>query len=131
MSKTGAGQIIADRVIGMLGSNPSGFMIMTAIYFLASFLSQFMSNTAATTLIAPIGLAIAESIGADPSAILMIVAIGAASAFATPVGTPPNTLVLGPGGFNFMDYVKVGTPLIFLSWATFMVVAPIFWPLFP
>lgn len=53
-----------------------------------------------------------------------------ACAYATPVGTPPNTLVLGPGGYRFMDYVKVGTPLIFVSFIVSMIVIPIVWPFF-
>ncbi len=129
MNTTGAGKMIADMVVGLLGDNPSPFIIMTAMFWLTSILTQFMSNTASTTLLAPISLAIAEGIGANPQAILMIVAMAASTAFATPVGTPPNTLVLGPGGFRFVDYIIVGTPLIIISYVVLMIVAPIFWPL--
>ena len=129
MNTTGAGKMIADMVVGLLGDNPSPFIIMTAMFWLTSILTQFMSNTASTTLLAPISLAIAEGIGANPQAILMIVAMAASTAFATPVGTPPNTLVLGPGGFRFVDYIIVGTPLIIISYIVLMIVAPIFWPL--
>ena len=129
MNTTGAGKMIADMVVGALGDSPSPFIIMTAMFWLTSILTQFMSNTASTTLLAPISLAIAEGIGANPHAILMIVAMAASTAFATPVGTPPNTLVLGPGGFRFVDYIKVGAPLILVCYAVLMIVAPIFWPL--
>ncbi len=129
MNSTGAGKMIADLVVGAMGESPSAFVIMSAMFWLTAILTQFMSNTASTTLLAPISLAIAEGIGANPQAILMIVAIAASCAFATPVGTPPNTLVLGPGGFRFMDYVKVGTPLILVCYVVLMIVAPIFWPL--
>ena len=129
MNSTGAGKMIADLVVGAMGESPSTFVIMSAMFWLTAILTQFMSNTASTTLLAPISLAIAEGIGANPQAILMIVAIAASCAFATPVGTPPNTLVLGPGGFRFMDYVKVGTPLIVVCYVVLMIVAPIFWPL--
>ena len=129
MNTTGAGKMIADMVVGVLGDNPSPFIIMTAMFWLTSILTQFMSNTASTTLLAPISLAIAEGIGANPQAVLMIVAMAASTAFATPVGTPPNTLVLGPGGFRFVDYIIVGTPLIIISYIVLMIVAPIFWPL--
>ena len=129
MNTTGAGKMIADMVVGALGDSPSPFIIMTAMFWLTSILTQFMSNTASTTLLAPISLAIAEGIGASPQAILMIVAMAASCAFATPVGTPPNTLVLGPSGFRFVDYVIVGTPLIFVCYVVLMIVAPIFWPL--
>jgi anion transporter len=129
MNSTGAGKMIADVVVGGLGENPSTFVIMSAMFWLTSILTQFMSNTASTTLLAPICLAIADGIGANPQAILMIVAMAASCAFATPVGTPPNTLVLGPGGFKFIDYVKVGAPLLVVCYVVLMIVAPIFWPL--
>ena len=130
MEITGAGQIVADVVIGLLGETAGPYTIMTALFFLTSGLSQFMSNTASTTLLAPIGLAIAAGLGASPHAILMTIAIAASCAFATPVGTPPNTLVLGPGGFNFMDYVKVGIPLIVICYIVCIIVIPIVWPFF-
>lgn len=130
MDQTGAGKMIADVVVGMLGENASPYVIMTAMFFLTAGLSQFMSNTASTTLLAPIALAIANGLGASPYAVLMTVAIGASCAFATPVGTPPNTLVLGPGGFKFMDYVKVGTPLIVLCYIICILIIPIVWPFF-
>ncbi|NCC82281.1 MAG: SLC13/DASS family transporter, partial [Clostridia bacterium] len=129
MNKTGAGKLIADMVVGLMGDSPSPFIIMTAMFWLTAILTQFMSNTASTTLLAPICLAIANTIGVSPHAILIVVAMAASCAFATPVGTPPNTLVLGPGGFKFNDYIKVGTPLLIVAYAVLMVVAPIFWPL--
>ncbi len=129
MNSTGAGKMIADMVVGALGDSPSPFVIMSAMFWLTSILTQFMSNTASTTLLAPICLAIADGIGASPQAILMVVAMAASCAFATPVGTPPNTLVLGPGGFKFNDYIKVGVPLLVICYVVLMIVAPIFWPL--
>ncbi len=129
MNSTGAGKLIADLVVGLMGENPSAFVIMSAMFWLTAILTQFMSNTASTTLLAPICLAIANGIGVSPHAILMVVAMAASCAFATPVGTPPNTLVLGPGGFKFNDYIKVGVPLLVICYAVLMVVAPIFWPL--
>jgi anion transporter len=130
MDKTGAGKMIADVVVGMLGENANPYIIMTAMFFLTAGLSQFMSNTASTTLLAPIALAIANGLGASPYAVLMTVAIGASCAFATPVGTPPNTLVFGPGGFKFIDYVKVGTPLIIVCYIISIIIIPIVWPFF-
>ena len=130
MNSTGAGKMIADVVVGFMGESPSPFVIMSAMFWLTCILTQFMSNTASTTLLAPISLAIADSIGASPFAVLMVVAMAASCAFATPVGTPPNTLVFGPGGFKFNDYIKVGTPLIVVCYVVLMIVAPIFWPMF-
>lgn len=73
-----------------------------------------MSNTASAALLCPIGIAIAKQLNADPKAVVMAIAVAASCAFATPVGTPPCTLVLGPGGYKFMDYVKCGTGLLLL-----------------
>lgn len=130
MDKTGAGKIIADFVIGLMGANAGPYMIMTVMFFLSTGLSQFMSNTATATLLLPIGLAIASNIGASPHAICMAIAIGASCAFATPVGTPPNTLVLGPGGFKFIDYIIVGTPLVIICYIICLAVIPLVWPFF-
>jgi di/tricarboxylate transporter len=87
-----------------------------------------MSNTASAALLCPIGLSIAKGIGVSPHAVIMAVCIAASCAFATPVGTPPNTLVLGAGKYRFMDYVKTGFPLmiIYLVFCTFYI--PMIWP---
>ncbi|NMA02642.1 MAG: SLC13/DASS family transporter, partial [Clostridia bacterium] len=130
MANTGAGKMIADVVIGALGDNAGPYVVMTALFWLTCILSQFMSNTACTALFAPIGLSIAVGMGASPHAVLMTVAMAASCAFATPVGTPPNTLVLGPGGYKFMDYVKVGVPLIILMFLVNLAIVPIIWPFF-
>jgi len=83
---------------------------------------------AAAALLAPIAISIAQSIGVSPYPVVMAIGIAASCAFTTPVATPPNTLVLGPGQFRFMDYVKVGVPLAILSLILCMVVIPIVWP---
>ena len=74
---------------------------------------------------------ISKQLGADPAAVLMAIAVAASCAFATPVGTPPNTLVLGPGKFTFMDYVKCGTGLVIVCFVISLILIPMFWPFFP
>ena len=128
MNHSGAGKLIADFVVGLMGEAPSPLVIVAAMFILSCGLTQFMSNTAAAALLAPIGISIAESIGASPYPVIMAIGIAASCAFTTPVATPPNTLVLGPGQFRFMDYVKVGVPLAILSLILCMVVIPIVWP---
>lgn len=128
MDKTGAGSLIANTVVGMIGGHPDPMVIVIAMFLLSCGLTQFMSNTASAALLAPIGLSIAESIGVSPLPILMTIGIAASCAFTTPVATPPNTLVLGPGKFRFMDYVKIGIPLVFLSLLVCVVVIPLVWP---
>ena len=131
MDKTGAGKLIADTVVGMMGENPNPIVLCAVLYLISNVLTQFMSNTASAALLAPIGISIAQSIGADPKPVLMSIGIAASMAFATPMATPPNTLVLGPGGFSFNDYVKVGVPLCIITFIASVIIIPIFWPFFP
>jgi Na+/H+ antiporter NhaD/arsenite permease-like protein len=87
-----------------------------------------MSNTASAALLCPLGIAIANGIGVSPQAVVMAIAIAASCAFATPVGTPPNTLVFGAGGYKFMDYVKCGTPLVIIEMIVCIILIPMIWP---
>lgn len=131
MDKTGAGKLIAEWTVDMMGGSPSPLIVTAVLFILSCFLTQFMSNTASAALLCPIGIAISKQLGADPKAVLMAIAVAASCAFATPVGTPPNTLVLGPGGYKFMDYVKAGVGLVIVSFVVSLVVIPIVWPFFP
>lgn len=131
MEKSGAGKLIADTVVGVLGDKPSPMMVTAVLFLLSGGLTQFMSNTACTALLAPIGISIAKGIGASPQAVMMAIAIAASCAFATPVGTPPNTLVLGPGNYRFNDYVKAGTPLVVICFIVSIIIIPMVWPFFP
>ena len=131
MDKTGAGKLIADWTVGLMGGSPSPLVVTAVLFALSCGLTQFMSNTASAALLCPIGIAISQNLGADPKAVLMAIAVAASCAFASPVGTPPNTLVLGPGGYKFMDYVKAGTGLVIVCFIVSLVVIPIVWPFFP
>ena len=131
MDKSGAGKLIAETVVGIMGGSPSPLMVTGILFVLSCGLTQFMSNTASAALLCPIGISIAEQIGAQPHAVLMAIAVAASCAFATPVGTPPNTLVLGPGGYHFKDYVIAGTPLILVCLVVSLIIIPIVWPFFP
>ena len=128
MEKTGAGKMIADTVVNMMGENPNPYVLTAVLFLISNVLTQFMSNTASAALLAPIGISIAQSVGADPKPVLMALGIAASMAFATPMATPPNTLVLGPGGFSFNDYVKVGVPMCLISLVASVIIIPIFWP---
>ena len=131
MDKTGAGKLIAEWTVGLMGGSPSPLVVTAVLFILSCALTQFMSNTASAALLCPIGVAISKQLGADPKAVLMAIAVAASCAFASPVGTPPNTLVLGPGGYKFMDYVKAGTGLVIVSFIVSLIVIPIVWPFFP
>ena len=131
MDKTGAGKLIANWAVSAMGGSPSPMMVTIVLFIISCGLTQFMSNTASSALLCPIGLAIAKQLGASPQAVLMAIAVAASCAFATPVGTPPNTLVLGPGGYKFMDYVKAGTGLVICSFIVSIIIIPMVWPFFP
>ncbi len=131
LQSTGAGQLIADAVIGTLGQNPSPFVLTFVVFILCCVLTNFMSNTATTALMAPICLSIAQGMGADPRAVLMACVIGGSCAYATPIGMPANTMVVGAGNYKFNDYVKSGVPLIIIATIISMIILPIAFPFFP
>ena len=130
LNDTGAGKMIADAVISVTGQS-SPMIIMASLWILTWALTQVMSNTAACTLLCPIAWTIAESLGADPRAVLMACVIGGSCAYATPIGMPANTMVVGAGGYKFMDYVKSGFPLIIIATVVSMIILPIAFPFFP
>lgn len=131
LEETGAGAMIADKVIGALGASPSPYMLTFVVFLLCCIMTNFMSNTATTALMVPICLSIAQGMGADPRAVLMACVIGGSCAYATPIGMPANTMVVGIGGYRFMDYVKAGLPLIFIATIVSMVILPAAFPFFP
>lgn len=131
LQQTGAGKMIADAVISLLGSNPSPYLLTFVVFIICCILTNFMSNTATTALMAPICLSIAQGMGADPKAVLMACVIGGSCAYATPIGMPANTMVVGAGGYKFKDYAKAGIPLILIATVISMVVLPIAFPFFP
>ncbi|WP_126941053.1 MULTISPECIES: SLC13 family permease [unclassified Veillonella] len=128
MNDSGAGKMIAHAVVSIMGDNPSPYFATAVLFILSCVLTQFMSNTASCALLAPIGISIAQAMGASPHAVLMAIGVAASCAFATPVGTPPNTIVLTPGNYKFMDYVKAGTPLILVCFIVSLIVIPMVWP---
>ena len=131
LEKTGAGEMIAEKVIGALGSDPSPYILTLVVFLLCCVMTNFMSNTATTALMVPICLSIAQRIEADPRAVLMACVIGGSCAYATPIGMPANTMVVGVGGYRFMDFVKAGFPLIIIATVVSMIILPIAFPFFP
>ncbi|HFW3444558.1 TPA: SLC13 family permease [Salmonella enterica] len=131
LEMTGAGKLVADYVIGMLGQNSSPFMLLIAVFALSVVMTNFMSNTATTALLVPVSLFIAAGMGADPRAVLMATVIGGSCAYATPIGMPANMMVLSAGGYKFVDYAKAGIPLIIVSTIVSLILLPILFPFHP
>jgi di/tricarboxylate transporter len=128
LEKVGLVELAASGLTDVF-SGMSPLVVMGSLFLLTSMFTQVLSNTATTVLIAPIALAAAQNLGLRPYAYLMAVAIAASMAFASPVASPTNTLVMGAGNYRFSDYIKVGLPLILLTLLISILVLPIVWPL--
>jgi di/tricarboxylate transporter len=126
MSQTGAAKLLADGLVSLV-RDAGPYALLAALFVLTAILGQLISNTATALIVIPIAVAAAQELGLSPRPVLMSVAVAAAAAFLTPVATPVNLMVMGPGGYRFGDYWKLGLPLMlwFLAVATFAV--PVFW----
>jgi sodium-dependent dicarboxylate transporter 2/3/5 len=131
MDKSGAGALVAEGLLRVAGSTTNPYAVVGGILLLNTFLGLFLSNTACAVLLAPIGLALAKGIGANPHAVLMTIAVASSCSFLSPVSTPPNILVWEPGGYGFMDYVKVGGGLSLVCITVAVLIIPWVWPVFP
>ena len=131
LDTTGAGNLIADKIVGLLGANPNPIILLLVIFIVTCALTNFMSNTATTALMIPIAVSLANNLGADPRAVVIATVIAGSCAYATPIGMPANTMVVGLGGYKFKDYVKSGLPLILVSFAICMILLPILFPFYP
>ena len=128
MATTGAGSMIARLCVDLMGGDPSPYLVLTVLFFVTDILTEFMSNTASAALLCPIGLEIAAVLEVSPIAIVLSIGFAASAAYLTPVSTPPNTLVYGPGNLKFTDYVKSGLPLFFLAYIVAVLIVPMVWP---
>ena len=123
----GAGLIVTALTSTFRDLGPHA--IMAGLFLLTSLFSQFISNTATTVLIAPIALSLAVDLDYTPAPFMMTVAIAASTAFATPVASPVNTLILAPGQYRFSDFLKVGVPLQLIALVVTVILVPLVFPL--
>jgi di/tricarboxylate transporter len=114
LNKTGVTRLISVGLVDTLGEL-GPFAMLATIFLITAATGLFISNTATAVLIAPIAIDAALTIGVSPYAFAMTVAIACSAAYVTPVSSPVNTLILDPGGYTFMDFVKVGLPLQLLT----------------
>lgn len=127
LERVGLVQVVADGFVNGLG--PLGATaVMAGLFLVTTLLTQLLSNTATTVIVAPIALAAALRLGVAPQAFLMAVAIAASMAFASPVASPVNTLVMGAGNYRFGDFAKIGIPLIVLSLLVTLGLLPLLFP---
>jgi di/tricarboxylate transporter len=128
METSGAARLLADWMIALVGGlGPMG--ILAGMFLLTSVTTQAMPSAAVTVLMVPIAMNTSLDMGLSPYSLLMAIAIAASASFLSPVAHPANVLVLGPGGYRFTDYIKVGVPLTIVVLAIVLLVLPVFWPL--
>lgn len=129
LNDTGAGEMIADTVIRLTG-NSSPIILMAALWLLTWAMTQVMSNTAACTLLCPIGWTIAERLGADPRAVVIAVFIASSVAVCTPMAIPANSMIIEPGNVRFKDFIKPGLVVSLVCFIVSMILLPIFYPFY-
>ncbi|WP_225027808.1 SLC13 family permease [Xinfangfangia pollutisoli] len=130
LQKTGGVDLAAEALRGLIGE--AAPRLALAVLFLATtLLGLFISNTATAVLMGPIALALAAELGLSPYPFAMTVALAASAAFLTPVSSPVNTLVVGPGGYRFWDFTRIGLPLVGIVLAVALVLVPVIFPFHP
>ena len=128
LETSGGTELIANALVG-LTEGMAPWMILTVLMVVTMSLSDVLNNTATTIVAAPVGIQMAQSMGVSPDPFLMAVAVAASSAFLTPIGHKNNMLILGPGGYSFGDYWRMGLPLEILVVAVSIPAILVFWPL--
>jgi len=128
LETSGGTELISGALITLTQGLPA-WAILTVLMVVTMTLSDVLNNTATTIVAAPVGIQMAQSLGMSPDPFLMAVAVAASAAFLTPIGHKNNTLILGPGGYRFGDYWRMGLPLEILVIAVSIPAILVFWPL--
>ena len=128
LETSGGTELISGALLGWTAGMPA-WAVLTVLMIVTMTLSDVLNNTATTIVAAPVGIQMAQSLGMSPDPFLMAVAVAASSAFLTPIGHKNNTLILGPGGYSFADYWRMGLPLEIIIVAVSIPAILVFWPL--
>ena len=126
MIETGAAKL-ARRTLGDWSAAQGPYALLAGLFLLTAIMGQLISNTATALIVIPIGVAAATSMGISPRPVLMSTAVAAAGAFLTPIATPTNLMVMGPGGYAFGDYWKLGLPLLIWFFVVSVFYVPLIW----
>ena len=127
LQMTGGTDLVVDLLMDVVG-DASPALMLSVLFFLTASLGLFLSNTASAVLVAPIAIMAAHALEVSPYPFAIAVLIAASAAFITPFSTPVVTLVVEPGRYSFVDFIKIGVPLLVLTWLTTLVVTPVFFP---
>ena len=126
MVQTGTAQLMAEGLVGLVG-DAGPYALLAGLFVLTAIMGQLISNTATALIVIPIGIAAATGMGISPRPVLMSTAVAAAGAFLTPIATPTNLMVMGPGGYAFGDYWKLGLPLLLWFFVVAVFLVPLIW----
>jgi di/tricarboxylate transporter len=129
LQRTGGVDLAAEGLMAVIGGAGT-YVVLGSIFLITAMLGLFISNTATAVLMAPVALAIAKDMNASPYPFAMIVALAASTAFMTPISSPVNTLVVGPGNYKFGDFVKVGVPFSLVVMVVSVILVPLLMPLY-
>jgi di/tricarboxylate transporter len=128
MMETGAAKLMAEWLVYFVG-DAGPLALLAGLFLLTAVLGQLISNTATALIVIPIGVAAATTMGISPRPVLMSMCVAAAGAFLTPIATPTNLMVMGPGGYLFGDYWKLGLPLLLWFFVVSVFIVPLIWRL--
>lgn len=126
MVETGAAKLMAEHLVNFVG-DAGPIALLAGLFLLTAIMGQLISNTATALIVIPIGVAAATAMGISPRPVLMSTAVAAAAAFLTPIATPTNLMVMGPGGYAFSDYWKLGLPLLIWFFVVSVFIVPLIW----
>lgn len=128
IQSSGAAELLAGALVGVVG-HAGPYVLLAALFLLTATLGQVISNAATVLIVVPIALAAATDMGVSPEPVLMMVAVAGAASFLTPIATPANMMVMGPGGYRFGDYWRFGLVVMAGWFAVAMALIPVVWPL--
>jgi di/tricarboxylate transporter len=127
LEESGLASWIGEGIV-RLGEPYGAFAVLSLVILVTSIMTEFITNNSAAVLMVPIAVSVAQGLGVDPKPFLMGLAFAASMSFATPTGYQTNTMVYAPGGYRFLDYVKIGVPLNLLFWVLASLLVPRIWP---
>jgi di/tricarboxylate transporter len=128
LEKTGGVELIVSGLMREFGGfGPT--VMMAALFLATAVLGALLSSSPTAVLMAPVAISIAGAMGVSPHAFVLAVAIAASSAYISPVSSPVGTLVMEPGGYSYLDFIKAGVPLLILTWAVAVAIIPLLFPL--
>ena len=129
MSSSGAGALIADTAVKLLGEHPNKLLVLAIILILVTLLTNAMMNTSCALLVTPLFIPVVQAFGMNTTAVAVAICVAASSPFLSPVGSGTNTLIVRPGNLKFMDFFRPGLGLSLVALIVSMIFIPIFWPL--